>query len=101
MDTATDLKKENFALSANQCHHGYSTEGGDHRCKYQDRIAELEKANADLRLTLAIFAAIKPSSFFPADGSENEGYAVYVYSADMKAVSFTGKDLARARELTK
>lgn len=39
-----ELEAEAFGLAANQCHRGYATENGDHRCKYQDRIAELEAA---------------------------------------------------------
>lgn len=36
------MENECLALAANQCHFGYGGEGGHHRCKYQDRIAELE-----------------------------------------------------------
>lgn len=38
------LEKDGFQLSADQCRHGYGDDYGHHRCKYQDRIAELEKA---------------------------------------------------------
>lgn len=38
------LEAENAALAADQCHGGYGTEWGHHRCKYQNRIAELEVA---------------------------------------------------------
>lgn len=38
------LERESFALAANQCHGGYAGEYGHHRCRYQDRIAELEQA---------------------------------------------------------
>lgn len=37
------LEEENFSLAANQCHHGYGDEYGNHRCKYQDEIAALKK----------------------------------------------------------
>lgn len=37
------LEREGSELSANQCHNGYAGEHGDHMCKYQDRIAELEE----------------------------------------------------------
>lgn len=30
------------ALAADQCHHGYGTEWGHHRCKYQDEIDQLK-----------------------------------------------------------
>jgi hypothetical protein len=88
---------EAFALAANQCHNGYGTEGGDHRCKYQDRIAELEKA-------LAPFAKIVPSSCYSEDGSEGEGYiAILLDSSTISDMpdepEFTGEDLARARAL--
>lgn len=44
-DQAQDALSEStsFALASNQCHHGYGTESGDHRCKYQDQIAQLEE----------------------------------------------------------
>lgn len=35
------LEAENAELAAHQCHDGYAGEGGNHRCKYQDRIEEL------------------------------------------------------------
>jgi hypothetical protein len=38
------LKEENFALAANQCHHGYSGEYGHHCCKYQDEVQQLKEA---------------------------------------------------------
>lgn len=37
-----DLEAENFKLSAGLCHDGYGDESGNWRCKYQDRIKELE-----------------------------------------------------------
>jgi len=74
----------------------------------QEQLRAKDAENAELRKALAIFAAIKPSSFFPADGSENEGYKVYVYSINRDnwvpgsdTVDFTGRDLAEARRLTK
>jgi hypothetical protein len=62
---------------------------------------EREKLTAErdaLRAALKPFAAIKPSSFFAEDGSENERYDVILtrdYSGQDHA--FTGVDLARAR----
>lgn len=44
VDRVAELEAENFALAADICHHGYAGDGGEHRCKYQDRIAELERA---------------------------------------------------------
>lgn len=46
------LESESFGLAANQCHHGYGTENGDHRCRYQDRIAELEAELAEVKKDL-------------------------------------------------
>lgn len=42
------LEKENFALAADQCHHGYAGEYGHHRCKYQDEIARLQNALSEI-----------------------------------------------------
>ena len=39
---AQALRKECFGLAADQCHDGYGDDGGNHRCRYQDRIEELE-----------------------------------------------------------
>jgi hypothetical protein len=39
-----ELETENFALAAGLCHDGYGDESGRWRCKYQDRIKELEEA---------------------------------------------------------
>ena len=36
------LNDECFALSADMCHHGYGDDYGNHRCKYQDKIEELQ-----------------------------------------------------------
>jgi hypothetical protein len=51
------------------------------------------------RLTKALepFAKIKPSSFYPDDGSEAEGYLVLLQGTYSNPVSFTGADLALAR----
>jgi hypothetical protein len=48
-EPAVDLAQENFALAADQCHHGYSDEHGHHRCLYQDKIEALEAEIARLR----------------------------------------------------
>lgn len=55
-----------------------------------DRIERLEGA-------LKPFASIKPSSFFPEDGSEGEGYAAVIADPLQDGVDFTGADLAEAR----
>jgi chromosome segregation ATPase len=34
------IEEENFALAANQCHAGYSDEGGSHRCREVDAAIE-------------------------------------------------------------
>lgn len=52
------------------------------------RIRELSEA-------LHPFAKIEPSSFFSADGSENEGYHAIIVGDG--SAEFTGRDLARAR----
>lgn len=49
-----ELEAESFALAANQCHHGYAGEHGHHRCRYQDRIAELEAKNKRLHKALEL-----------------------------------------------
>jgi hypothetical protein len=55
------------------------------------RVAELEEA-------LKPFAKIKPSSFYPEDGSESEGYGVVLtYHQAGEGADFTGKDLANAK----
>ena len=37
-----ELERENAQLAADQCHSGYGDPYGNHRCKYQDEIEELE-----------------------------------------------------------
>ena len=64
-------------------------------------VEKLRAENKALRKAAAPFAAIKPSSFFPADGSENEGYVIYTCSSWKDRVSFTGKDLANLRAASK
>lgn len=57
------------------------------------RIAELEEA-------LRPFAAIEPSSFCAPDGSEREGYSIFLWSGvspGKPEPDFTGADLAKAR----
>lgn len=39
-----ELEREGSALAANQCHDGYAGEHGHHMCRYQARVAELERA---------------------------------------------------------
>jgi hypothetical protein len=39
------LQAENFALAANQCHDGYSDEGGSHRCKEVDNANKVNRRN--------------------------------------------------------
>jgi hypothetical protein len=56
-----------------------------------DLHAKIEK----LQAALTPFAKIKPSTFHPADGRENEGYLAYVV-IDQR-IDFTGADLAQAR----
>ena len=65
-------------------------------------ITRLRADNAVLREALGPFAKIEPSSFFPADGSEEEGYVVILDAKDedvgISGISdFTGLDLHRAR----
>lgn len=52
---------------------------------------------ARLRAALRPFTNIKPSSLYPADGSEMEGYRIYL-AGDKGPIEFTGLDLALARE---
>lgn len=52
---------------------------------------------ADLVEALAPFAAIKPSSLYPDDGSEAEEYVVILKGGHGNPAEFTGADLARAR----
>lgn len=56
-----------------------------------------ERARAEkMREALKPFAAIAPSSFYPADGSENEGYSL-VLSDTASRPTVTGAELAAAR----
>ena len=59
-----------------------------------ERIVKLEKA-------LKPFVKIKPSTFYPADGSENEEYIVTIRTPWSNPADFTGADLARARTALK
>jgi hypothetical protein len=52
---------------------------------------------AKLRAALKPFAAVKPSFLYPEDGSEQEGYRIYL-AGDKGPIEFTGLDLALARE---
>lgn len=51
-----------------------------------------------LRAALKPFAAIKPSSLYPADGSEQEEYIIMLRSPFDNPLACTGLDLAIARE---
>ena len=62
------------------------------RDQLKAEIERREKAEAALQP----FAAIQLSTFYPADGSENEGYAVFLCQKGDKP-DFTRADLARAR----
>jgi hypothetical protein len=66
-----------------------------------EEIARLREENEKLRAALKPFAAIEPSSFYPADGSEAEPYAVVLQEGGIHELSarveFTGADLSRAR----
>lgn len=44
VDRIEELEAECFKLSAGMCHDGYGDDFGNWRCKYQDRIEELEAA---------------------------------------------------------
>lgn len=46
--TIEEFEQENSALAADQCHHGYGDEWGNHRCRYQDEIAALKAEIARL-----------------------------------------------------
>jgi hypothetical protein len=65
-------------------------------------LQHLERANvAEASLKLAVealepFSKIKPSSIYSADGSEKEGYTVFL---DEENPLFNGADLARARDV--
>jgi len=62
-----------------------------------DRLAALIAERDKLKEALAPFAAIVPSSLYPDDGSENEGYVVILKRDWGNEQVFTGGDLARAR----
>lgn len=62
--------------------------------RYEARIKALESA-------LRPFARIKPSTFYPEDGSEAEPYCVLIAPPKGNPVEFTGADLARARNALK
>lgn len=67
------------------------------RRRLQDRRARraAEARVAVLEAVLRPFAAIKPSSFYSADGTEAEGYRTFLHEGPNK--EFTGTDLAAAR----
>jgi hypothetical protein len=69
----------------------------DHTKAMHYQIGELRDRIKELEAALKPFAAIKPSSLYASDGSENEGYVIYVFSMRNDGMDFTGKDLARAR----
>jgi len=53
---------------------------------------------ATMREALKPFSAIKPSTFYPQDGSEAEPYLVILKGSSRDTPDFTGADLARARD---
>lgn len=55
----------------------------------------------ELEAALEPFAAIAPSSLYPEDGSEDEGYIVLLKSHYDNPKAFSGVDLARARSSLK
>lgn len=61
-------------------------------------IASLRSRISDLEKALEPFAAIKPSSFYDEQGTENEHYTVMLtMNCESAAPDFTGADLFRAR----
>lgn len=62
---------------------------------------ELEKRALSAEAALSPFAALTPSSLYPADGSENEGYTLLLadghYNPRRTTPDFTGQDMAAAR----
>jgi len=77
----------------------------EEECKAADRLwdrylSEAQSAQAEaaqLREALKPFAGITPSSFYAPDGSEAEGYCVFLANQNAAKTVFTGADLARAR----
>lgn len=65
----------------------------DHRSKSE--IMRLRQELREAEELLKPFAAIKTSSWYPDDGSEDEGYHAYVTTGPG---DFTGGHLARVRE---
>ncbi len=61
------------------------------------RATAAERERDALREALRPFANIVPSTLYPADGSENEGYCVLLAPKHGNPVEYTGRDLARAR----
>lgn len=59
--------------------------------------ANLIAAAPDMYAALKRFAAIVPSSLYPADGSEAEPYCILIAPQAGNPVEFTGADLAAAR----
>jgi len=60
-----------------------------------ERLAEVERREK-AEAALKPFAAIKPSTLYPSDGSEGEAYIVAL-AVEPEKTDFTGLDLARAR----
>lgn len=76
------------------------------RCKAEALLAEakfremgLRDRVAELTAALKPFAEVKTSSFFSSDGSEEEGYDIFI--ADRAKCDIRGGDFARAREVLK
>lgn len=64
----------------------------------QTRALKAEALLEEAVKALELFAAIKPSSLYPGDGSEAEEYVVVLRDGSLNPVEFTGTDLARARQ---
>ena len=67
------------------------------QCKDCPTLQEVERERDALKEALKPFAAITPSRFYAADGSEKEGYFAYRALLAEDKAEFTGEDLARTR----
>jgi hypothetical protein len=68
---------------------------------WQERMEAAESRLSEAEGLLRVFAAIVPSSLYPADGSEAEQYAVLLKGDWANRGGFTGKDLAALRTFLK
>lgn len=72
--------------------------GVDAEQALDNALARLSQAER-LAGALKPFAALVPSSFYPADGSEREGYEIILAGSERpEAHEFTGADIATARK---